>query len=137
MTKISTKDWANLPIERWNITTFTKYLEHLTEEKFGVTYEPGSGGSKTQRWGREKGMMKDAQNAYGNAVLRRFIEICVEQYKPKQVWPYASFTFMYSYMSDRFPIAQSEIAEEERRVERAEERYDKYEESLEDFEDWL
>ena len=120
MVKISTKDWRNLPIEQWNTTTFTVYLEHLTKEKFGVTYEPTGGGSKAQRWSREKGMLKNAQGKYGNEVLRRFIEICVSEYKAKPQYPYASFTFMYSYMSDRFAKSEREVKKAEERAEMAE-----------------
>lgn len=114
MTKDSAKpksnDWRNLPIADWNTKTFTAYLEHLTKERFGVTYEPTGGGSKQQRWAREKGMMKQAQTKYGNEVLRKFIEICVERYKANPKYPYASFTFMYSYMSEQFPVAERLVA---------------------------
>lgn len=105
-TKPNTKDWANLPIADWNTLTFTEYLTHLTQERFSCTYEPGGGGSKSQRWARERGMLKQAQTKYGNEVLKRFIEICVNDYPAKPQYPYASFTFMYSYMSDRFPKAE-------------------------------
>lgn len=117
MTKISTKDWRNLPIAEWNTTTHTCYLEHLTKEKFGVTYEPTGGGSKAQRWSREKGMLKNAQQKYGNEVLRRFIEICIAEYKAKPQYPYMSFTFAYSYMSDRFAKAEREVNAELKRME--------------------
>lgn len=120
MPKVSTKDWANLPLSNWNTTTFTAYLEHLAQEQCGVTYEPTGGGSKAQRWSREKGMLKQAQTKYGNAVLKRFIEICFNTHSPKPQYPYPSFTFMYSYLSDRFPMAEQEVAKEHRIAEVAE-----------------
>lgn len=113
-------DWQNRELTQWNITTFTAYLEHLTQEKFGVTYEPTGGGSKQERYAREKGMMKNKQGEHGNAVLKRFIEICVEEYRDSPKYPYVSFTFMNSYMSDRFPKAQADIARESKRKEVAE-----------------
>ena|SRR5690625_103010 len=118
--KIKTNDWRNLPIEKWNTTTFTAYLEHLTKEKFGVTYEPTGGGSKAQRWSREKGMMKNALTKYGPEVLRKFIEICIAEYHAKPQYPYASFAFMYSYMSDRFARAEAAVKREQERLEMAE-----------------
>ena len=117
MPKISTKDWRNLPIEQWNVTTFHAYLAELTADHFGVEYAPTGSGSKSQRWAREKGMMKQAQERYGNEVLRRFIEMCVSEYKPKAQYPYVSFTFMYSYMDRNFAKAQAELAAQNRRKE--------------------
>lgn len=115
MTKDSAKpksdDWRNLPIADWNTKTFTTYLTHLTKEKFGVTYEPTGGGSKQQRWGREMGMMKQAQTKYGNEVLRKFIEICVERYRANPRYPYMSFSFAYTYMSEQFPVAERIVAQ--------------------------
>lgn len=138
--KVSTKDWRNLPIEKWNTTTFTAYLEHLTKEKFGVTYEPTGGGSKAQRWSREKGMMKNALTKYGAEVLRRFIEICVEEYRANPQYPYASFAFMYSYMSDRFARAEDAVKRERERAELAERdtvRQDDLSDSSEIDEGWF
>lgn len=117
MTKIKSSDWRNLPIEQWNVTTFHSYLAELTADHFGVVYAPTGGGSKSQRWAREKGMMKQAQERYGNEVLRRFIEMCVAEYKPKAQYPYVSFTFMYSYMDRNFAKAQAELAAQNRRKE--------------------
>ncbi|MGG1595954.1 hypothetical protein [Terribacillus saccharophilus] len=119
-TKPKATDWQNRELTQWNVSTFTAYLEHLTQEKFGVTYEPTGRGAKHERWAREKGMAKNAQEKYGNAVLKRFIEICIEEYRAKPEYPYASFTFMYSYMSGNFAKAQAEIAREQKRKEAAE-----------------
>ena len=110
MEKINTKDWANIAPADWNSTTVTSYLEHLTKESAGVTYEPTGGGSKSQRWAREKGMMKRALDKYGAEVVKRFIELCFTRHTPKKEYPYPSFTFAYSYMSDQFPVAEAEIA---------------------------
>ncbi len=118
MAKIKSDDHRNLPLEKWNVRTYFAYLTHLTAEKFGVEYAPTGGGSKAQRWQRESGMLKQAQGKYGNAVLKRFIEICVEEYAPKSEFPYASFTFMYSYMDRNFAKAQAEVAKEAEKAKR-------------------
>lgn len=136
--KVKTDNWRELPIEKWNTRTYQAYLTHLTEEHFGVTYEPTGGGSKQMRYSRELGMIKNAQEKYGNHVVKRFIERCISEYHPKPEYPYVSFTFAYSYMSDRFPKVQAEVAEENRRKEKAE-ATDKQAQAFDaaDYEDWL
>ena len=116
MAKINAKDWASIAPANWNSTTVTAYLEYLTEESVGVTYEPTGGGSKSQRWAREKGMMKRALAKYGAEVVKRFIELCFARHTPKKEYPYPSFTFAYSYMSNQFPVAEAELARERRMV---------------------
>lgn len=110
----ATAQWRTLPLDKWNTTTFTAMLSELTREKYGVEYAPGSGGSKTARWSREKGMLKNAQGRYGNAVLRKFIELCLEEYRPKPDYPYVPFSFMVAYQDRNFAKAQAEVAKENR-----------------------
>ncbi|MEH6941624.1 hypothetical protein [Bacillus sp. JJ722] len=109
-TKIKSSDWRNLPIERWNVASFTAFITDTTREKYGVEYQPGGKGAKNQRWARERGMLKQAQGTYGNAVLRKFIELCWREYTPKAEFPYPTWTFMYSYMDRNFAKAQAEVA---------------------------
>ncbi len=109
MPKIKSDDHRNLPLADWNVRTFFAYLTHLTAEHFGVEYAPTGSGSKAQRWQRESGMMKQAQGKYGNAVLKRFIEISVEEYAPNADYPYVSFTFAYSYRDRNFAKAQARL----------------------------
>lgn len=120
MTTIKSNDWQKLPYEKWNASTVTAYLEHLTKENKGVTYEPTGGGSKGQRWSREKGMMKQAIEKYGAAVVKRFIDLGFEKHTPKPKYPYPSFTFMYSYMSDLWPVAEKDVVKSKKRREIAE-----------------
>lgn len=136
MSKVASDNWRELPIEDWNSRTFMAYLTHLTEEKFGVTYEPRGQGSKTQRWSREMGMINNARKTYGNEVLRKFIRIAIEKYSPKPRFPYMTFAFAYSYMSDLFPVAQAQVAKEERKrkaIEEAKLEGTGEDEDIEDF----
>ncbi|WP_181349456.1 hypothetical protein [Thalassobacillus sp. CUG 92003] len=136
--KVKSDNWRDLPLAEWNCRTFTAYLTSLTAEQFGVDYEPTGGGAKAERWRRELGMMKTAQANYGNAVLKRFIEKCVTEYTPKAEYPYASFSFMYSYMSDKFPKAQAEVAAEQRaEAKRKEDEVEAAEFDAGEYEDWL
>jgi hypothetical protein len=129
--KPSQYDWKARSIEDWNANTFLAYIADNTLERYGVEYLPGGSGSKQQRWARERGMLKQAQERYGNAVLKRFIDICWREYrttKPEQ-FPYPTWMFMYSYMDRYFPQAQSEVAAESRRKAN--------EINYEELEEWL
>lgn len=124
MPKIASDKWRELPIDDWNSRTFMAYLTDLTEEKFGVSYEPRGMGSKSQRWSREMGMINNARKKYGNDVIKQFIRIAIENYTPKPRFPYMTFAFAWTYMSDFLPVAQADVKKEEakaRRIEKAEE----------------
>ena len=128
-------DWRNRNLVDWNTNTFLSFIADKTKEMYGVDYAPGGYGSKSQRWARERGMMKNAIGQYGNAVVRRFIELCWRNYRTSQPdkFPYPTWTFMYSYMDRYFPQAQSEVARENRREERKKDGGIDYEELA----DWL
>lgn len=109
-------DYQARDITDWNVTTFLTFITETTREKYGVEYSPGGGGSKQARWGRERGMLKNAQGKYGNRVLKAFIEICWREYRTSkpELYPYPSITFCVSYMDRYFTEAVSKIAKEER-----------------------
>lgn len=124
-------DWRARNIADWNVSTFIAFIAETTAERYNAEYQPGGRGAKSTRWARERGMLKQAQGRYGNAVLRRFIEICWAEYrtnKPDE-YPYPSFTFMYSYMDRNFQPAQSAVAREQREAETAQQ----FEEISEDW----
>lgn len=131
--KPSQYDWKARSLEDWNANTFLAYIVDGTRERFGVDYVPGGSGSKQQRWTRERAMLKQAQERYGNEVLKRFIEICWREYrttKPDK-FPYPTVVFMISYMDRYFAQAQAEVAAERRKETKSDEI--KYEE----LEEWL
>lgn len=114
--KPSQFDWQARELPDWNVNTFMAYIADKTKELYGVDYAPGGTGVKTSRYSRERGMLKNAIGQYGNAVVKRFIEICWREYrtnKPEQ-YPYPTVVFMISYMDRFFAVAQSEIAREGR-----------------------
>ncbi|GAK03312.1 hypothetical protein JCM19037_1627 [Geomicrobium sp. JCM 19037] len=115
MTKISTRDWRALPIEKWNANTHLQMLVDLTEKRFGVDYQPGGRGGKQQRWSMERGMLKQAQGKYGNVTLRKFIELCLDEYKPSAEYPFVQFTFMYAYRDRNWAVAQKAVADAARK----------------------
>ena len=134
MKKPSQFDWQARELPDWNVNTFMAYIADKTKELYGVDYAPGGTGVKTSRYSRERGMMKNAIGQYGNAVVKRFIEICWREYrtnKPEQ-YPYPTVVFMISYMDRYFAQAQSEVARESRRKQTKvnEINYDELEEWL-------
>jgi hypothetical protein len=129
--KPSQYDWKARSLEDWNANTFLAYIGDNTLERYGVEYSPGGSGSKQQRWARERGMLKQAQERYGNAVLKRFIDICWREYRTSDPakYPYPTVVFMISYMDRYFPQAQAEVAAESRRKDN--------EINYEELEEWL
>ncbi|WP_026593433.1 hypothetical protein [Bacillus sp. UNC437CL72CviS29] len=94
MTRISTKDFRNLPIEKWNVTTFREYLKHEHEERYKIPYV-------TRSYAMEGRMLKRSLAEYNQEVLKRFIDACFADYKPTREYPGLNFAFMYSYMRSR------------------------------------
>jgi hypothetical protein len=109
-------DHATYPLEKWNTTTFHSYLAHLNAEKYGVEYVPFGKGPVSQRWRTEKGQLKNAQGQYGNAVLKRYIEICFEKHRPNTEFPCLAWGFIFAYMRNELAQAQATIAKEARRT---------------------
>lgn len=103
------KDWRNRPIETWNALSITEYLRHCHTELYGIAYVPGRGG-----WRMEQGVIKRMVGEHGAEVVRRFIDGCFREYRPKRDYPGLSFTFMYTYMRDRvLPKVLAETRREE------------------------
>ncbi|MGF1433321.1 hypothetical protein ACQUW6_03555 [Bacillus thuringiensis] len=94
MTRISTKDFCNLPIEKWNVTTFREYLKHEHEERYKIPYV-------TRSYAMEGRMLKMSLAEYNQEVLKQFIDVCFADYKPTREYPGLNFAFMYSYMRSR------------------------------------
>lgn len=94
MTRISTKDFRNLPIEKWNVTTFREYLKHVHEERYKIPYV-------TRSYAMEGRMLKMSLAEYNQEVLKRFIDACFADYKSTREYPGLNFAFMYSYMRSR------------------------------------
>lgn len=123
MSRISTKDWRNLPIEKWNTTTFHEYLIDRNRELYGVTYEPFGSGPVSRRWSTEKGQLKNAINKHGAEVIREYIDICFATHRVSPQYPAMSFGFIFAFK--RTELQQAELAvkrkqQQQQRVESAE-----------------
>ncbi|MGH0422144.1 hypothetical protein [Bacillus cytotoxicus] len=112
MTRISTKDFRNLPIEKWNVTTFREYLKHEHEERYKIPYV-------TRSYAMEGRMLKTFIAEYKPEATKQFIDACFADYKPTQEYPGLNFAFMYSYMRGRIlPRVLDELRKEEAKLQR-------------------
>jgi hypothetical protein len=103
MNKISVKDWRNLPIESWTVTTFRQYLADQHQTKLGIAYI-------TKGYQREGSMLKSTISQFGNEATRLFIDKCLNDYVPKKDYPGISYGFMYAYVRSRImPIVLAEL----------------------------
>lgn len=89
--KLDTKDFRNLPLEKWNSTTIREYIKFLNMERFGVP-------SVTFNVRQENAMISKMIKEYGIEVTVEFVKECVKTYKPNAQYPTVSFATMYSYM---------------------------------------
>ena len=94
MTKISVKDWRNLPADKWTVTTFRQFLADQHEAKYGIKYT-------TRNFAIEARWLKSLVAEHGADVVRSFIEACFAEYKPTRDYPGLSFSFMFSYQRGR------------------------------------
>lgn len=88
---ISTKDFKNLPLEKWNGTTVRAYVSHLNEERFGVP-------AVTMNVAKENAVIKRMVQEYGIETVKAFCEQCVKSYRPNAQYPTVNFFSMYSFM---------------------------------------
>ncbi|PFE80021.1 hypothetical protein CN333_00035 [Bacillus thuringiensis] len=112
MTRISTKDFRNLPIDKWNVTTFREYLKHVHEERYKIPYV-------TRSYAMEGRMLKTFIAGYKPEATKLFIDACFADYKSTREYPGLNFAFMYSYMRSRLlPRVLEEIRKKEARFSR-------------------
>lgn len=110
--KISTKDWRNLPTERWNTTTFRQYLADKHAELYGIPYV-------TNNYAAEAGMIKRMIDEYGAEATKAMIDIAFAEYKPTRIYPGLNYAFIYSFMRSR--ILPRVLAEQKRAEAKASE----------------
>lgn len=118
--KLSTKNWKELPIDKWTVTTFHEYLIYKNKEKYGAIYVPFGQGPISQRWVVEKGQIKQAYEKYGKEVILKYIDKCFETHRYNPKFPVMSFGFCWAYKRNELSIANTEVKKAEERAEMAE-----------------
>lgn len=124
--RVSKKDWENLPLDGWNSTTCQMYLASLTEKQFRVPYE-------CRNFAVERRMINNLLKKYGPEVVKVFIDECVKTYRPRQQYPFITFSFMYTYKKETI------IPQVVKRLQTADARKNDTDNVLsdEDLADWL
>lgn len=105
--KVHAKDWRNRELSDWNTTTFRTYLAEQHEKMFGIPYV-------TNSIPQEAGAMKRLITEHGEEIVKRFIDLCLEDYTPNNRYPSVNFMFMYSFMRERIiPRVYAEMKNEQ------------------------
>jgi hypothetical protein len=106
------KDWRNTPVEEWNTNLMLAYIADRHAELYGVDYVP------YRSWTAERGMVgnligtKRKPGTHSTAVIKRFIDECMREYRPTSQYPGISFGFMKTYKGN---VWQRVLAEEQRK----------------------
>ena len=134
MTKISTKDHRNLPIGRWNVTTFTHYLTDKHREMFGIDYVP------YRSWRVEQGLIGNLVGTrakpaeYAPEVVKRFIDEAFAEYRPNPKYPGVSFGWCWTYKKSVWQRVVAEYEAEKQAKERAQQAEDL---DVDEISEWL
>lgn len=91
------RKYETKPIDKWNVNDFMQYFGDQHLDRFEVEYMPmGS-------WSVERGLIGNTigtQKKKGNvdkAVFKRFLDICLDEYKPTRQYPGTSIGFLITY----------------------------------------
>lgn len=102
------KHYTELPVDKWNTAHFKQYLVAEHKRRYGINYVPYIG------YGAEAGMIGDLIGTakkpaqYERALIKRFIDVCFDEYKPSPQYPGVSFGWMTKYMSRNLQRLQAE-----------------------------
>lgn len=107
--KYKTKD-----ISKWNVNDFMQYFGDNHLERFGVEYMPmGSWAAERGLIGNTIGTQKRA-GKIDKAVFKRFLDICLDEYKPTRQYPGTSIGFLITYRKNVLQRVMVEQNEEEK-----------------------
>lgn len=84
---IETTDWETIPLELWNCTTLRSYITYLNLEAFGEA-------PRTNIIQAENRTMTRDIKAHGIDVVKRYVELFVENYKPNNTYKALSYSQM-------------------------------------------
>lgn len=94
---MSERKYKTKEIDKWNVNDFMQYFGDQHLDRFEVEYMPmGS-------WAVERGLIGNTigtQKKKGNvdkAVFKRFLDICLDEYKPTRQYPGTSIGFLLTY----------------------------------------
>jgi len=108
--RINTKDWRNLPLDKWTTATVLVMFADLNRERYGVDeYLP------FRNWNVERGMIKRELDRYGAPLMSEVFREAFDTYTPSRDYPILTAGFVISYIQSRIiPKLKAEQAERER-----------------------
>jgi hypothetical protein len=122
------KNYADKKVADWNTNDFIAYLSDEHQRRFNVDYQPfGTWASERGQLGNWIGTRKKA-GKYGAEFTKRFIDVCLAEYRPTRDYPGINFGFMTGFMKRHIQTVQLEMMRAESAAESQAEEVD---------EDWL
>lgn len=103
-----TKHYTELPVDKWNTAHFKNYLADEHKRRYGIDYVPFVG------YAAEAGMIGDLIGTkkkpakYEKALVKQFIDVCFDEYKPSSKYPGISFGWMTKFMVRNLQRLQAE-----------------------------
>lgn len=102
------KKYDEIDVSAWNVKHFTDYLVAEHARIFGIDYKPMGG------WNVERGMIGNIvgttrkTGTHDKALIKRFIDECLAEYKPTREYPGTSFGFSWTYRGQVLQRLQAE-----------------------------
>lgn len=122
------KHYSEKEVAQWNVRDMSQYLGDEHKRRFGVDYQPfGTWAAERGQLGNWIGTAKK-RGKYGAEFTKRFIDVCLAEYRPTRDYPGINFGFMVAYMKRNIQTVQLEVMRAESAAESQTEEID---------EDWL
>jgi hypothetical protein len=122
------KKYNEKEVSQWSVNDMLAYLSDQHTARFNVDYQPfGTWASERGQLGNWIGTRKKA-GKYGAEFTKRFVDLCLAEYRPTRDYPGINFGFMVAYMKRHIQTVQLEMM----RAEQAETQND----SEEELNDW-
>jgi hypothetical protein len=87
--------YSEIPTDQWSANHLRDYLYARHEERFGIKYVARNFAVDTR-------MLKNFAATNGVTVTKRFIDVCLANYSGSAQYPGVNFSFMQSYMKERY-----------------------------------
>lgn len=103
------KTYHDKPVAKWNVRDMLQYLGDEHKRRFGVDYQPfGTWAAERGQLGNWIGTAKK-RGKYGAEFTKRFIDVCLAEYRPTRDYPGINFGFMVAYMKRNIQTVQLEV----------------------------
>ncbi|MBW3113549.1 hypothetical protein KYJ26_16970 [Bacillus sp. MCCB 382] len=96
-------------VAQWSVNDMLAYLSDQHLARFNVDYQPfGTWASERGQLGNWIGTKRKA-GKYGAEFTKRFIDVCLAEYRPTRDYPGINFGFMVAYMKRNIQTVQLEM----------------------------